>query len=108
MFEDLGSLFYDHIFNKNDKKEKITKMAKKLGIGPTLFLLSTINLFVLFSFLTIINIPLLIILQKGSGNNIIDIFSTLSYGNIGEKSIACSEINLESLFNISSENLSSN
>lgn len=39
------------------RSEEVSEMSKQIGVGATLFLMSTKSLAVLFFFLTIINIP---------------------------------------------------
>ena len=65
-----------------------TEMAKQIGVGPTLFLMSTKALAWFFLFLTLINIPVLLFYSKGNVNSERsdtgkDVFAYLSLGNIG-------------------------
>ena len=71
----------------------IKPLANKLGLGASLFLLTTSSFFWFFTFLTVINIPLLVILAQGkvglNGTSLVNLFSILSYGNFGEQSTPC-------------------
>lgn len=73
-------------------------MAKQIGVGPTLFLMSTKALAWFFLFLTILNIPVLLFYSKGNVSSERaetgkDIFAYLSLGNIGQSSDSCGEAN---------------
>jgi hypothetical protein len=78
-------------------------LAKELGIGPTMFLLTTRAMAWLFFALTIINIPVFAFYYHGtntythkndnSGTIFEDYFSILSLGNIGQNSLACGDTN---------------
>ena len=69
------------------KKDKPTLMAQKLGVGPTLFLMSTKAFAWFFFGITIVNIPVIMFFgsgnQAGDMNSLPDIFSILSMGNVG-------------------------
>jgi hypothetical protein len=79
-------------------KKPTSDMAKQIGIGPSLFLMSTKALAWFFLFLSIVNIPILLFYSKGninaerseSGKNW---FAALSLGNIGQSTSACGEAN---------------
>ena len=79
-------------------------MAKQIGIGPTLFLMSTKALSWLFLILTILNLPVMIFYFNGSGGTdsqkgLKDLFVQLSLGNVGESSQACGERNIAQIEN---------
>ena len=52
LFEELG---WQNIFNPD--KTPVTRLAKDLGLGPTLFLMSAKSMSCLFILLTILSIP---------------------------------------------------
>jgi hypothetical protein len=67
-------------------------MASEIGLGPTLFLMSTKSLACLFLVITIINLPILIFFYNGtkgesgallSDGDVTTIFMKLSLGNVG-------------------------
>lgn len=63
-------------------------LAKQIGIGPTLFLMSTKALAWFFLAISILNIPVLMFYYKGnndsSASQAVDgIFAKLSLGNVG-------------------------
>ena len=98
IFEDVGTLKVVKCCN-----ERISPMAIELGIGPTLFLLSTKAMAWFFFFLTIINLPLFYFYfngtmvdqnSQGGSPKFDDNFVKLSLGNIGQSSYACGEANL--------------
>jgi len=77
-------------------------MAKQVGVGPALFLMSTKALSWFFLFLTILNIPVMLFYGRGNGqgndaSSIVsspsDAFTVLSLGNVGQSSAACGETN---------------
>ena len=73
---------------------KVTDMAKAIGVGPTLFLMSTKSLACLFFILTIINIPVyMFYFNSNPASNTIstpqDYFNAMSLGNIGESTYSC-------------------
>ena len=79
-----------------------TEMAKQIGVGPTLFLMSTKALAWFFLFLTLINIPVLLFYSKGNVNSERsdtgkDVFAYLSLGNIGQSSDSCGLANYASI-----------
>ena len=76
-----------------------TEMAKQIGIGPTLFLMSTKAYAIFFIFLTILNLPVFMFYSKGNPaynkNQLIDsFFATLSLGNVGQKNEMCASENM--------------
>lgn len=75
-----------------------TQLAAEIGVGPTLFLMSTRAMAILFFILTFVNIPLFSYYYAGTkddetgeiiskSDSFDDYFSYLSFGNTGEKSI---------------------
>lgn len=83
--------------------ERISPLAIEIGIGPTLFLLSTKAMAWFFFFLTIINLPLFYFYyngtmvdqnSQGGPTKFDDNFVKLSLGNIGQSSYACGDANL--------------
>jgi len=78
-------------------KKDTSELAKQIGIGPTLFLMSTKALAWFFLFLTILNIPVFLYFVKGdqSSTSVIDsMFGRLSLGNVGEGGVACGQANI--------------
>ena len=86
-----------------------TELAKELGVGPTLFLMSTRSMAVLFLVLTIVNIPLFAFYYSGSknadsggkavkGDSFDDYFALLSLGNTGQNEFTCSEAQLDQCY----------
>ena len=70
-------------------RKDTTEMAKQIGIGPALFLMSTKALSYFFLFLTILNIPIFIFFYSGNPNtagSFDSIFATFSLGNVGSNS----------------------
>ena len=49
--------------------KKPSDLSQELGVGPTLFLMSTRGMFWLFTFLTIINIPVFAYYYKGTSSD---------------------------------------
>ena len=75
----------------------ITPLAKEIGLGPTMFLMSSKALSVLFFFLTIINLPVYLFYYSSNDYEVqsipIDFFPKLSIGNIGQAENSCSSMN---------------
>lgn len=77
-------------------------MAKQIGIGAALFLMSTKALAMFFFVLFLINIPLLMFykggvrheLQDAVKPSLTDYFVQLSLGNVGSAAFTCGELNL--------------
>jgi hypothetical protein len=69
-------------------------MAKEIGLGSTLFLMNVSALFYFFAFLTIVNIPLMVVFANGTSlstnRGINSAFVSLSLGNLGGRTEACS------------------
>lgn len=83
-------------------KDKTSDMARQLGVGPTLFLMSTKAFSWFFLALTILNVP--IIMFFGSGNaageyrQLPDLFSIVSMGNVGQSDYSCGSVNMAELY----------
>lgn len=73
----------------------ISDAQKDLGLGPTLMLMTTRSLGILFVILAFVNIPLYILYNNGEESidhvslSLPEIYSKISLGNIGEESITC-------------------
>lgn len=81
-----------------------TPLAKQLGLGPTLFLMSTKAMFWLFLFLSLIYAPILAIFYTGNAAQSSSVFAKLSVGNLGAPAKTCStntQINKELFGNTS-------
>ena len=99
MCQPLGS--YDNPYFKIPciKTDRITEMAKELGIGPTMFLMSLKQLMKVFFLFTILNMPIYVYLSKThdvsrTGGNIFTFFASFTMGALGQGEPTCSEINL--------------
>lgn len=71
-------------------------MAEQLGLGPTLFLLTTKAFAYFFMVLTIINIPVMLFFATGNTEKLsspTDLFAYLSMGNVGQSGFSCNQIN---------------
>ena len=70
-------------------------MARAIGIGPALFLMTTKALGWFFFFISLLNIPVLYFYYTGNPDNsensvtTDNMFSRLTLGNIGQDSITC-------------------
>ena len=94
MCEELGwlpcmNLCFDKKKNKATKKDEInvTEVQKRIGLGPSLLLMTTKALGYLFLYLTILNIPVYLFYYSGNMTkvtNVTENFSKLSLGNIGQ------------------------
>lgn len=77
------------------KERNITEMASQIGIGPTVFLLTTRSLIWLFVILSILNAPVLYFLYSGNypveGLNQAEtsIFIKFSLGNLQQPDLSC-------------------
>lgn len=74
-------------------------MAKQIGLGPTLFLISTRAFSWFFLFLTILNIPLFLFYglsneDAHNGESYQSIFSYFSLGNVGSNAFSCETMDL--------------
>jgi len=79
------------------RKKKITYMAKEIGLGPSLFLITTKELLKLFLVLSLINIPTLLFIYEYNDYASIDtfnFFTMFSLGNMAENGKVCSIVNL--------------
>lgn len=86
-----------------------SSMAKQIGVGPALFLMSTKALSWFFLFLTILNIPVMLFYGLGNshGNDASSLasnaFTVLSLGNVGQSSAACGETNYARIYKAETE-----
>lgn len=83
------------------QKKEPTLMAQKIGLGPTLFLMSTKAFGWFFLAITVINIPVLAFYASGnqaSYNSFTDAFSVLSMGNVGQSGFACSSVYMDDFY----------
>ena len=74
--------------------KETSEMARQLGVGQSLFLLSTKAFAWLFVFLTILNFPLFAYYYYGkdidhSGHSTVSIFTDFSLGNVGSSHVTC-------------------
>ena len=86
-----------------------SELSQKLGVGPTLFLMSTRAMSWLFFFLTIINLPAFAYYYKGTSSDadgestvntatgFSDYFKLLSLGNVGQSSYSCGYSNFATI-----------
>jgi hypothetical protein len=65
MYDSLG----DPLLSAAFKDVNIAKSALEIGVGPSLFLLSTKSLSILFTWLTILNIPLMLFYYSANAHN---------------------------------------
>jgi hypothetical protein len=86
-----------------------TDLAKQIGIGASLFLMSTKALAVFFFVLFVVNLPVMLFYSSGVDHgirpeqSIFDYFAILSLGNVGTPGYTCGEQNL-ARFNVGVEN----
>jgi len=77
-------------------------MAKQLGVGPTLFLMSTKAMSCFFIFLTLLNFPVMGFYFLGNQNDELtqftDLFALTSMGNVGQSGNTCGEVNLKNVY----------
>lgn len=74
----------------------VSPLAKEIGLGPSMFLMSTKALSILFFFLTILNLPVYLFYYQSNDyavQSTIDFFPKVSLGNIGQAENACSSMN---------------
>lgn len=105
MMEGLGSYQNPYFKIPCLKEERITEMAKEIGIGPTMFLLSVKQIFKLFFLLLILNMPIYVYLSQThdslrTGGNILTFFSSFTLGALGQGEPTCSEIDVLQDFNM--------
>ena len=78
-------------------ESSVSPLAKEIGLGPAMFLMSTKALSILFFVLTIINFPVYLFYYQSNDypveNIPYDFFPKLSLGNIGQAENACSSMN---------------
>lgn len=84
------------------KKDKPTLMAQKIGLGPSLFLMSTKAFAWFFLAITVLNIPVIAFFasgnQAGDFNSLPDVFAILSMGNVGQSGFACNSVKMEEFY----------
>lgn len=98
IFEDVGTLPLLERWKKDT-----TPLAQQIGIGPTLFLLTTRTLGYFFLFLTLVNLPILHLYQGtnpgGAKSEVYNnIWARYSMGNIGSNAYACDTVDIRSIF----------
>lgn len=76
-----------------------TEMAKQLGLGPTLFLMSTKAMSWFFLFMTILNVPVMAFYLSGNDSDIkmdgvTDLFALMSMGNVGQTGLTCDGVDM--------------
>lgn len=77
-------------------------MAQQLGLGPSLFLMSTKAFAWFFFALALLNLPVMIF--YGTGNSAgklerpTDLFAILSMGNVGQSGQACDGVRVQELY----------
>lgn len=93
--EELGFLAPEIPFlcKGKDGESRVTDMAKQLGLGPSLFLMSTKAFAWFFLIISIFNIPVLVFFGTGNAagefNRLTDLFAIMSMGNVGQSGMAC-------------------
>lgn len=81
------------------KQRAVSPMAKEIGLGPTMFLISAKTLAWFFVVLTILNVPTYMFFYKSnqtancSTSDLQGCFDKLSMGSIGQSEIACATVN---------------
>lgn len=77
-------------------------MAQQLGLGPSLFLMSTKAFAWFFLIISIINIPVFVFFGTGNSagefNRLTDLFAILSMGNVGQSGVACNSFKAQELY----------
>ena len=81
------------------QKGEATEMAKQIGIGPTLFLMSARAFAWFFLLLSIVNVPLLLLYGFSREDTWLDadylnVFSYFSLGNVGSNTFSCRTMDL--------------
>lgn len=86
VLDDLGTLMPIKSWMK-----ETSPMARQLGVGPTLFLLSTKAFAWFFLFLTVLNIPVFMFYYFGrdKASTGSSIFTDFSLGNVGSSHVVC-------------------
>lgn len=97
-------LSYFPLFESQVPRNKwVTPVARELGVGASIFLMTMRAFAWLFLWLFIINLPLLIFYQGGGTNpeaqgpksfQFTDAFGAISLGNMGVSDYACSNVNV--------------
>ena len=98
--EDLGYLPF-----LQSQEGQTTEMAKQIGLGPTLFLISTRAFSWFFVFLTIVNIPIFLFYSisnsdASQGESYQSIFSYFSLGNVGSNDFSCETMDLANVIDM--------
>lgn len=81
------------------KESPVSELAKELGIGPTMFLMSIKQLIKLFFVFMMMNMPIYVYLSKThddsrTGGDIYTFFASFTMGALGQGEPTCSETNL--------------
>ena len=84
------------------KSQWVTPVAKEIGLGPTLFLMTQKAFMYLFLLFLILSLPLFFFYAKGNGpkgsgtesKQITDYIAMISLGNLGTNEYTCSNINM--------------
>ena len=90
--------------NLINPEDQVRDLAQELGVGPSLFLMSTRAMFWLFTLLSILNIPVFAYYYTGTSSNadgesgskatgFEDYFVLLTLGNVGQNSFTCGKAN---------------
>jgi hypothetical protein len=80
-----------HLFMLN-KKRKIPKFMKDIGLGPAIYLLLIKSLAKLFLLLAILNLPVMFLYSQGDEKR--SILQLHSLGNLGQNEVVCQSENL--------------
>lgn len=94
--DDIGEIMCACCTTNKDSQGKdlppgATPMARKLGLGPSLFLMSTKSISWLFLVLSIWNLPVMFFFYSGAGTQSNDPFARLSLGNVGAPGSLCDD-----------------
>ena len=84
------------------KSQWVTPVAKEIGLGPTLFLMTQKALTYLFLLFLILSFPLFFFYARGNGpagsgvesKQITDYIAMISLGNMGTNEYTCSNVNM--------------
>lgn len=98
--ESLGSL--QMCTCKQNRAKETTQMARQIGVGPTLFLMTTKAFSQLFFFLSILYIPLIFIYLVGNPHDSTNfwqenIFVQTSLGHLSSSGLTCGAINFKDI-----------
>lgn len=84
IFDRLGA--YEFFTCCSKKKESISELSKEIGLGPSIFLMSTKSMIFLFFCLTLLNLPVYYLFYKANDDepaiSYQDYVAKLSLGNI--------------------------